>query len=387
MKDWQCGIELDLLKAYALPFKENYKAFCHGAFGCPKERDLASALAAHEVSFIRDGNGFAAVAIFSILKSGSSHADFSGREVKIQRGDLFVRHLAFKPGAEDAARKLLAHFLGAPVPAVWFELHEENAPVKGIALASGMEWVLTKVSAGSDVRGLYVGGQAGKARIASAGAQDGAELPGIACLKQGWLSTREHGAALVEIESFGTTWANHYSVYNKGGTWSALALRGYDPKDPLFIIKPGEMSKEWKEQHAALLKAKPDWTPVIKHFPTLMKFVDRLPGTKDRVRLMRLAPGGGELTRHADITDRDAGVADGKLARLHIPIITNPKVWFQSWDARGQMRKLTMQEKGLYYLDQRKPHACKNEGKDERVHLVVDTQSGPEVRALIRSAK
>lgn len=387
MKDWQHGIELDVLKGHAEPFKTNYKEYCHGAFGCPKERDIATAMKESGFSFMREGSRTIAAALFSILKSASTHADFSEREVKINAGDLFVRHLGFVPGADATGAKLLAHFLAAKVPAVWVEIHEENRAAKAIVEKAGLKWVLSKVSAGSDVRGLYVGGSRAEDRLSRAGVQDTAEHPGIICIKPEWVTKKDHAAMLAEVEAFGTKWANHYSVYNKGGTWSALSFRGYQPDDPYFIIKPAEMSREWKDEHPELLKAKPDWTPIRKHFPTLMRLVDRMPGEKDRVRLMRLAPGGGELTRHADITDRDAGVADGKLARLHVPIQTNPDVWFQSWNARGEERKLSMALRGLYYLDQRKPHAAKNAGKIERIHLVVDTISGPELRGMIRAGK
>ena len=38
---------------------------------------------------------------------------------------------------------------------------------------------------------------------------------------------------------------------------------------------------------------------------------------------MNLAPGGGELERHTDQVDPDAGVNDAKLMRFHFPIVTN----------------------------------------------------------------
>jgi hypothetical protein len=135
-----------------------------------------------------------------------------------------------------------------------------------------------------------------------------------------------------------------------------------------------------------MLDAKPADTIAYEKFPATRAVVNRLPGAKDRVRFMRLAPGGGELSRHADITDREAGTKNGAIVRLHIPIITSPLVEFSSWDHRGKHTVMAMQERGLYYLDQRKPHAVANrDEKVERIHLVVDTVANDELRALLVS--
>lgn len=43
-------------------------------------------------------------------------------------------------------------------------------------------------------------------------------------------------------------------------------------------------------------------------------------------------------------------------------------------------------EGSLVYLDQRKPHAVRNDGAAERIHLVIDTVSTPELRQQIANA-
>jgi hypothetical protein len=103
-----------------------------------------------------------------------------------------------------------------------------------------------------------------------------------------------------------------------------------------------------------------------------------------RIRLMRLAPGGGELQRHTDQVDKDTGVEDGKLMRFHFPIITNPQVDFTSWDMRGRMHIVNMQLGEAWYLDTRKPHRAVNAGDSERIHLVVDVEANDAIRALLR---
>ena len=99
---------------------------------------------------------------------------------------------------------------------------------------------------------------------------------------------------------------------------------------------------------------------------------------------MRLASFGGELARHADITDREAGTRDGCVARLHIPLVTHEDVLFESWGLRGERQEMHFAVRGLYYLDQRKPHRVINRSPVERIHLVVDTYCSEELRELIQ---
>jgi hypothetical protein len=93
--------------------------------------------------------------------------------------------------------------------------------------------------------------------------------------------------------------------------------------------------------------------------------------------------GGGALSRHADITDRSAGIADGRIARIHVPIITNPAVVFRSIDLDGGVIEHHMPEGEATYLDVRKPHAATNGGTTDRVHLVIDVASSPALRAIL----
>jgi hypothetical protein len=180
--------------------------------------------------------------------------------------------------------------------------------------------------------------------------------------------------------------ADHYSSYNKGKTWSALALRGYGG-DPDFIIKPSEMSKKWKEENAAKLKLEISDSPLRALLKEAEPLISAIPGKKHRIRLMRLAPGGGELTRHADITDPDAGTLPGRLLRIHIPLLTNPKVQFQMWLLNGSRVTENMALGEAWYLDTRKPHTAANLGPEQRIHLVMDVESCPELLALLEAQK
>jgi hypothetical protein len=99
---------------------------------------------------------------------------------------------------------------------------------------------------------------------------------------------------------------------------------------------------------------------------------------------MRLRAKGGELARHADITDREAGTADGMIARFHIPIVTSPAVRFSAWTERGERIDTQWPEGALCYLDQRKPHTVTNSDPElARVHLVIDAISNADIRARL----
>ena len=107
--------------------------------------------------------------------------------------------------------------------------------------------------------------------------------------------------------------------------------------DPQNIVKPAEMARKWKAEHPDWEQWPLEWTPLIEALPAVAELVDLVGITLgvaswERVRLMRLQPGGGELTRHSDITDPDAGAAEGKLARIHVPLFTNQQVRFPHVD-------------------------------------------------------
>ena len=103
---------------------------------------------------------------------------------------------------------------------------------------------------------------------------------------------------------------------------------------------------------------------------------------------MRLRAKGGELARHADITDREAGTADGMISRFHIPIVTSPAVRFSGWTVRGERIDAAWPEGALCCLDQRKPHTVTNSDPElARVHLVIDAISNATIRSVLASAQ
>ena len=71
--------------------------------------------------------------------------------------------------------------------------------------------------------------------------------------------------------------------------------------------------------------------------------------------------------------DKEAGATIGKIARLHIPIQTNPETRFMAWHLNGRQVQEHLDTGSLWYLDTRKPHAVSNQnGAQDRIHLVID---------------
>src|SRR2546429_8288233 len=97
------------------------------------------------------------------------------------------------------------------------------------------------------------------------------------------------------------------------------------------------MSAQWKREHPVeCQRYTVQDTPLRGELPELEPLLAPILGLSlnvQRIRLMRLAPGGGELTRHADITDREAGVAVGNVTPPHPPLVTNPAVQLPRWGA------------------------------------------------------
>lgn len=384
---WQHGYDLEFLKQLAAPFKHALSPHCHGAFGVPKEREVAEALVSNE--FVGDAT---VAALVSRMKVAGRQHDFTGRDVVTPAGDRVISKVGYLPGHEGELKDLIrtimsvnsvatTGFFSTPVSALWLQIYEEDPVSVAAAKECGFTYMAGKVTAGGDVIGLY---SAMAPRTPQVYPPE--ELACLGVVMDGYLSASHAETMLRELQAADEFWADHYSSYNKGKTWTAMALQGYDANDPTFIIKPAEMSKKWKAENEQRLTAIAAPTIIVDRFPLTMTIVDAIPGKKDRVRFMRLAPGGGELTRHADITDREAGVADGKIARIHLPLKTHPDVQFSSWGMRGNRATLTMPPLAMCYLDQRKPHAARNGSNVERIHLVIDVYSTPELRRAIAAA-
>ena len=178
-------------------------------------------------------------------------------------------------------------------------------------------------------------------------------------------------------------WDDDFPYYSDG-TWSALSLKGFYPRDPGKGVKPSEMPRSWKAEHPKDLERQCRWTVLKDQCPTLVQIVRNVSwwGETERVRLLKM-DGGGKLGRHTDITDRAGGTRDGQIVRFHIPLITHPDIHLHTWDVDGIKRDHHLAQYGCYYLDARKPHAVTNGSDVSRIHLVADVVSSPAVREQI----
>lgn len=375
MQAWQQGYDLSMLKALKSAVKNDYKKYVFGAFGMPNERDIATALVKNQVIKTKENDS---ILIHQHYQTKSRITDFTQTVIPIEAGTFFVKHLA-GPQKEKLLKYYCDELRGKPL---MIEIFDEDERMVEMVKMLGFTYITTKISASSDLKGIYQRDANVKYRLAM-----GEDIH-LKQINSKWLSNQALESIRQELANY-TSWADHYSSYNKRQSWSAFALRGYDTQDPNFIIKPHEMSKKWKEENAEMLRKKSDWTNIADKFPITKELVSRRFGgaVPDRVRFMRLTKGNGELSRHADITDREAGVQAGRVVRLHIPIYTNPKVIFQSWSHKGHKVEANMTEGSLWYLDVRKPHTAVNHGEEDRVHLVMDFYSSEELsNAIIHGA-
>lgn len=376
--EWQKGFPLDQLKALARPFKERHKPLVFGAFGLTKERDVAEALAKKRALWT--GKPPEATLLFSKLKAESHQEDFAQRKFALPAGAVYCK--AFAALSEAAGIKVLDALAQRANPGpVFVEVFEEDELAKLAALALGFRYATTKVSAGSEVKGIYC--LRAESPLPPFPLE---ELATLEVLDERFLDDFDLEAVRGELAAYGDRFAQHYSDYNKRKSWTSFALRGFSD-DPSFIIKPAEMSRAWKEEHATMLAERPRWTPAAEHFAKTRGVLDRLGLEFDRVRFMRLRAKDGELGRHADITDREAGLANGFLARLHIPIVTSADVRYLAWNARGHRMEKNFPEGALCYLDQRKPHSVKNQGAVDRTHLVVDCHANAKLRGMVAATQ
>lgn len=117
-------------------------------------------------------------------------------------------------------------------------------------------------------------------------------------------------------------------------------------------------------------------TPVLKECPYLHQVICSLDAVVGRVRLMRLS-GGAQVTPHIDIKHYW-----NERVRVHIPIVTNPSVWFFCGDAQVHMAA-----GDCWIFDTWRRHRVTNEANTARVHLVVDTTGSREFGEMVHAGR
>lgn len=161
-------------------------------------------------------------------------------------------------------------------------------------------------------------------------------------------------------------WTAHFVRQNYEGNWSALPLRSpAGETHPIRMINPDPAATHFVD--TALLDATPYFRSVIETFACPVRVA----------RLMRLTPG-SVIKEHSDPDlDAEAGVA-----RIHVPITTNPDVEFKVNGA-----PVAMAPGETWYLRLSDPHTVANRGQTDRIHLVIDMEVDAWLKDVMRQAQ
>lgn len=378
-KPWQKGFDLSHINA----IKENfarYNTFAFSPFSQWNGPKIADSLSKDRLVPI-NGAGYIDTHVAKTSTNIVMYYDVViGKKLK---GDRIINAIGVVDGGcvdvmIDALRELTGR---DTAQSTWAYIWEEDETQRNIITKAGFKKVGIKVTTFSEIYGIYFKDAVDATTAREHPYVDPAEQLSLVKLKTTNLTLLCEKIAK-RLDALDVEFANHYSKHNKGRAWSAISLRGFS-SDPSFISKPVCMGEAWNKEHANESYALQD-TEMRAAFPEVEDVVKLLGlGTQERIRFMRLAPGGGELTRHTDQVEPDAGVTDGTLMRIHLPIKTNPKVDFTVWDYRGQERTVNMKKGELWYLDIRKPHRAINGGDEERIHLVIDIGATNELKSLL----
>lgn len=370
MKPWQHGYELSFLKDIEKRYAA-YNEFTDSPFAQFKKNNIAEGL--HKGTFRMIGeDSYLTITEAKVRSKITMHGDtIIGYK---EPGDVVIQHVS------NHSPEMIDYVNTYSNRNCWLFVWEEYEESKKFARNCNFTYVGCKITTFGEIYGVYF-------RNSSTSFEDrqhpqiiGEETVNICKCIFGAIDASKIRQELSKVEM---DYTQHYSNYNKKGAWSAISLRGYRP-DPSFIAKPVEMSKKWKQENDTWEEWKCEDTPLREKFPYVNEILSQIPTDRiERVRFMSLAPGGGELSRHTDQVDPHLGVTDGKMMRLHIPVITNPNMEFTSWSMHGIRNIVNMKEGELWYLDIRKPHMAVNNGNETRIHLVVDIEANDKCRRLL----
>lgn len=157
---------------------------------------------------------------------------------------------------------------------------------------------------------------------------------------------------------------DHYDVSLDRGWRAALLVSKHGKMDGRESQRPSWDFTEFRRTTLA---------EQLPYFRTILDHLDQHGVQQGRVRILRLAPGAG-INLHRDV-GAEVGCLAFKQVRLHVPIITNPKVTFF---VGGE--KIKMEPGRFYYVNFSKKHYVRNDGDTSRFHLVLDLKVNPWLR-------
>ena len=146
-------------------------------------------------------------------------------------------------------------------------------------------------------------------------------------------------------------WIAHFVKQNYDGAWDVIPLRGVaGASHPVQMIYSDPTATAFED------------TPMLGACPYFREVLATFRCEAQAVRLMRLTPG-SVIKEHRD-HDLDA---EAGMARVHIPITSNPGVAFEL-----NRRRVVMAPGEAWCLRLSDPHRVANNGATDRVHLVAD---------------
>lgn len=329
------------------------KRFNAGAFATPSARELR----ASEWGYI-EGDGGATVWVEKTLSRESKRTAWDGTTYVLPKQAHIVTHLGHAgPEPQPSLSLHLADVVFA---------YREDPIISGWMLGAGRQTFATHISAASEI----------KAAWGFMGSLPQAPIDAITVVPLPLTVPEDMRAGMLAEAARCGDWHDDYPFYSDG-SWGALSLRGFDPGDPRWGVKPAEMGRKWNEEHPGAIDRRCGWTVLAERCPTMVDFVESVQwwSTLERVRLLRMdgrGGKGGRLGRHTDITDKAAGTKPGQVVRFHVPLVTDPLISMHSWDLDGSHHATHLDAWRTWYLDARKPHAVTNPTGTDRLHLTVD---------------
>lgn len=157
-------------------------------------------------------------------------------------------------------------------------------------------------------------------------------------------------------------WTPHFNTQYYEGDWSGIALRV--AADAHVDLYPDPTATHYVG------------TAMLERCPYVPLVIETFKCPLESVRFLRLGPR-AEIREHRDFK---LSIEDG-VARVHIPIKTNPLVRFYLDD-----KLVTMLPGEAWYLNFNLPHRVTNDSDEERIHLVVDCIANDWLRGFFHAA-
>ncbi|MFY7908859.1 MAG: aspartyl/asparaginyl beta-hydroxylase domain-containing protein [Emticicia sp.] len=145
-------------------------------------------------------------------------------------------------------------------------------------------------------------------------------------------------------------WVLHFNKNDYTGTWKTISLRSVSGHETDNFPTPNEAFQD---------------TPLLANCPYFNEVIQFFQCPKEAVRLLALSPQ-SYIKEH---TDHRAGY-ENRNFRIHVPLQSNEKVEFVV-----NNQQLPMKIGECWYANFNLPHSVRNDGENERIHLVIDCLS------------